>query len=213
MDDLSWIYLTCRRELEAGATGTSNDLEKGKTLMNENTAQATRPCDLEVVLMTLLSAEDRTMVDRVVFSETPGHLIDGHPWATTLARRIGEDVVVRDYLATFAQTEEGARRVLMLALCLAKIACRTGSAAAAALSVAGWCALSLGRWELADGLAVRSLDADCNTLAERVREMVAGRWFADVLDIESDFETVDVRRCSALVLRELTESRAYIKLS
>ena len=181
--------------------------------MNENTARPTRLSDREVVLATLLSAEDRTMVDRVVFSETSAHAVDGDLWATTLLRRIGQDITVRDYLATFAHTEEGARRVLMLGLSLAKLARREGTPSAAALGVAGWCALSLGRWELADGLAVRALSVANDTLAERVREMVAGRWFAIVLDIENDFEAADVRRCSARVLRELTEPRAYIKLT
>jgi hypothetical protein len=90
--------------------------------MNKNTTQVTPRSEQKVVLMTLLSMEDRAATDRVVFSETPGHLIDGHPWAATLLRRIGEDAVVRDYLATFAHTEEGARRVLLLALGLAKMA-------------------------------------------------------------------------------------------
>ena len=162
--------------------------------------------------MTLLSPEDRAAIDRIVFSETPGHLVEGHPWSATLLRRIGEDAVVRDYLATFAKTEEGARRVLMVTLGLARMARQEGPAGAAALSVAGWCALSLGRWELADCLALRSLDAAPSTLAERVREMVAGQWFAEVLDIESDFDTEAVRRCSARVLHELTETRAYIRL-
>ena len=180
--------------------------------MNNETTQVTRRNEQQVVLMTLLSAEDRAVTDRVVFSDTPGYLVDGHPSSAMLLRRIGEDAVVRDYLATFACTEEGARRVLRLALGLAKMARQKGAAAAAALSVGGWCALSLGRWEVADSLALKSLDAARNTLAERVREMVAGQWFADVLDIESDFDTAAVRQCSARVLHELTEVRAYIWL-
>ena len=180
--------------------------------MKKNTAQVTPRTKHEVVLMTLLSVDDRATTDRVVFSETPGHLINCNPWSAKLLRRIGEDAVVRDYLATFACTEVGARRVLMLTLGLAKMARREGLAGAAALSVGGWCALSLGRWELADVLALQSLDAARNTLAERVREMVAGQWFADVLNIEGDFDTAAVRRCSARVLRELTETRAYIRM-
>ena len=89
--------------------------------MNNNPAQVMPESEQKVVLMTLLSTEDRATTDRVVFSETPGHLVDGHPWSATLLRRIGEDAVVRDYLATFACTEEGARRVLMLTLGLAKM--------------------------------------------------------------------------------------------
>ena len=124
--------------------------------MNKDTAQPRRLKDREVALATLLSAEDRAMVDRVVFSEASAHLVDGDLWATTLLHRIDEDVTVRDYLATFAHTEEGARRVLMLSLSLAKLARCEGMTGAAVLGVAGWCALSLGRWELADGLAGRS---------------------------------------------------------
>ncbi|MEY9860588.1 hypothetical protein ABH935_006225 [Catenulispora sp. GAS73] len=180
--------------------------------MNNETTLVTQRNDQQVVLMALLSVEDRTMVDRVVCSDTPGYLVEDHPLSGMLLRRIGEDAVVRDYLATFARTEEGARRVLRLALGLAKMARHKGVAAAAALSIGGWCALSLGRWELADSLALQSLDATRNTLAERVREMVAGQWFADVLDIESDFDTAAVRQCSARVLHELTETRAYIWL-
>lgn len=181
--------------------------------MNKDTAQIVPTSAQEVVLMTLLSVEDRAATDRVVFSHTPRHLIADHPSSATLLCRIGEDAVVRDYLATFARTEEGARRVLMVTLGLAKMAHHEGQAGAAALSVAGWCALSLGRWELADCLALRSLEAASNTLAERVREMVAGQWFAEVLGIESDFDTTAVRQCSTRVLRELTETRAYIRMS
>jgi hypothetical protein len=177
-----------------------------------NTNDATPRSDHKVMLLTLLSVEDRAIADRVVFGHSPGHLVEGDPWSATLLRRIGEDAVVRDYLATFACTEDGARRVLMLALGLAKMARRRGAAGSAALSVAGWCALSLGRWELADSLALRSLDAAPNTLAERVREMVAGQWFAEVLEIESDFDTAAVQQCSARVLHELTEERAYVRL-
>ncbi|WP_194909695.1 hypothetical protein [Catenulispora rubra] len=180
--------------------------------MNKNTTQVMPRSEQMVVLMTLLSAEDRAATDRVVFSKIPGHLIDGHPWSATVLRRIGEDAVVRDYLATFACTKEGARRVLMLTLGLARMANHAGAAGAAALSVAGWCALSLGRWAVADNLALRSLDAAHNTLAERVREMVASQWFADVLNVEGDFDTEAVRRCSARVLHELTETRAYVML-
>ena len=108
--------------------------------------------------------------------------------------------MVRNYLATFARTEAGARRVLMLTLDLARMDRHEGPASAAALSAAGWCAPSPGRWELADGLALRSLDTAHNTLAERVREMAAGQWLADVLTIESDFGTAAVRRCSERVL-------------
>lgn len=180
--------------------------------MNKNTAQVMPRSEQKVVLMTLLSIEDRTATDQVVLSETPGHLVQHHPWSPTLLRRIGEDAVVRDYLATFASTEEGARRVLMLTLGLAKMARYEGPGAAAALGVAAWCALSLGRWEGADGLALLSLDAAHNTLAERVREMVAGQWFADLLNIESDFDTTAVRQCSTRVLHELTDTRAYIRL-
>ena len=180
--------------------------------MNKDTAQVAPTSEHEVVLMTLLSIEDRATTDRVVFSHTRSHLIADHPSSATLLRRIGEDAVVRDYLATFARTEKGARRVLMVTLGLAKMAHHEGQAAAAALSVAGWCALSLGRWELADALALRSLEAASNTLAERVREMVAGQWFADVLGIESDFDTAAVRQCSTRVLHELTQTREYIRL-
>jgi hypothetical protein len=197
--------------MEADATNQVTAFERG-TPVNKDMEQTRTRGEQEVVLMALLSAEDRTTTDRVVFSETPGHLIEGHPWSATLLRRIGEDAVVRDYLATFACTEEGARRVLTLTLRLAKMNRHEGAAASAALSVAGWCALSLGRWELADGLALRSLNAAQNVLAERVREMVAGQWFADLLDIESDFDITAVRGCSARVRHELTETRAYIKM-
>ena len=181
--------------------------------MNQNTTQAMPRSEQEVILMTLLPIEDRAATDRVVFSETPGHLIGGHPWSATVLRRIGEDAVARDYLATFAITEEGARRVLALTLALARMAFNEGPAAAAALSVAGWCSLSLGRWDLADRLALRSLRAAPNTLAERVREMVSGQWFAEMLNIESDFDVAALRKCSERVLHELTETRAYIRLS
>ncbi|WP_194893737.1 hypothetical protein [Catenulispora pinisilvae] len=180
--------------------------------MNKYTAQVMPKSEQKVVLMTLLSIEDRAAADRVVLSETPGHLVKHHPSSASLLRRIGEDAVVRDYLATFASSEEGARRVLMLTLGLAKMARYEGPAAAAALGVAAWCALSLGRWEGADSLALLSLDAAHNTLAERVREMVAGQWFAEVLNIESDFDTAAVQQCSARVLHELTETRVYIRL-
>jgi len=181
--------------------------------MNEYTAQAMpKRSEQQVILMTLLSNNDRTAIDRVVFSGIPGHAIEHHPWSATVLSRIGEDAAARDYLATFATTEEGACRALLVARGLAKMAHDGGPARAAALSVAGWCALSLGRWELADELALRSLGAAPNTLAERVREMVAGQWFAEVLNIESDFDTTAVRECSARVLHELTETRAYIRL-
>lgn len=178
--------------------------------MNKITPEVTQPRDQVVEVMPLLSDEDRTMVDRVVFSDTPGYLIDDHPWAETLLRRIGETTVVRDYLATFARTDEGARRVMLLALSLARMTCPRGPACAAALSTASWCALSLGRWELADALAIRSLRADKNSLAIRIREMIADHWFSMLLGTDCHFGTEDIRRCMARVLRELTEPRALI---
>ena len=180
--------------------------------MDFTTAELTELRDCEVELVTLLDEKDRTITDRVVLGETPGHLVEGDPWGSTLLRRIGESAVVRDYLATFAHTEEGARRVLMVALGLASMTKDKGTAGAAALSVAGWCALSLGRWELADALALRALEAADNELAARVRTQVAGMWFALLLEVEADFDAQDVRRCSARVLREITTPRAYLKV-
>lgn len=167
--------------------------------------------DQQVALVTLLSDSDRTLADRVVLSDTPAHLIDGHPWSTTLLRRVGESVVVRDYMATFAHTEEGARRVLMVTLCLARMAKHEDEAGASALGVAAWCALSLGRWELADGLALRSHQAKPNVLSEMIRKQVAGQWFAQLLGEDATFCTEDVRQCSAKTLRRLTEPRACLK--
>jgi len=181
--------------------------------MNEENSGTTPVRDREVTLVTQLSQEDRTLVDRVVLGETAAHQIDGDPWATTLLRRISEDVIVRDYLCTFAHTEEGARRVLRLALGLSRMAKREGAAGAATLGAAGWCALSLGRWELADALALQSLNAVENyPLAMLVREAIAERWFADLLEVEPDVTERLVRRCSADVLHKLTEPRAYVRL-
>lgn len=166
----------------------------------------------EVKLVTLLDERDRTIADRVVFSETPGHLISDHSWGATLSRRIGECAIVRDYLATFAHTEDGARRVLQVALGLGRAANHEGASGAAANAVAGWCALSLGRWELADALAIRSESAEPNKLAEQIRKAVAGKWFSVVLGIENEVAVADIRERSALVLGELTEPRACLKL-
>ena len=165
----------------------------------------------EVVLVTMLSDEDRTLADRVVLCDTPARLIDGHPWSTVLLRRIGESVVVRDYLATFAHTEEGARRVLALTLRLARMAGYKGVAAASTLGVAAWCALSLGRWEMADNLAVHSDLAKANGLAEIIRKRVATQWFAELLEDDAEFCVEDVRECSAKTLRRLIEPRACLK--
>jgi hypothetical protein len=169
--------------------------------------------DCEVALVTLIAAEDRTVADRVVLCDTPAALIDGHPWSSTLLRRMGESVVVRDYVASFAHSEHGARRVLMLSLRLARMADYEGSSAAAALGTAGWCALSLGRWELADSLALRSEKAKANGLAALIRMKVATQWFAEILGDEAEFGTESVRSCSAEVLRKLTEARACFKTS
>lgn len=167
----------------------------------------------EVVLVAPLCAGDRTLVDRVVFGATPAHQIEGDAWATTLLRRIAEDVMPRDYLCTFAHNEEGARRVLGIALGLARMANREGAAGAAAFSVAGWCALALARWELADALALQALKADGSySLAAQVRQAVAHRWFAELLQVEPDVDERLVRQCSADVLRRITEPRACIQL-
>lgn len=182
--------------------------------MNEKITSAPAIRDREVTLMTLLSQEDRAVVDRVVLGETPAYQIEGDPWATTVLRRIAEDIVVRDYLCSFAHTAEGARRVLGLGLSLSRMAERTGRAGAASLSVAGWCALALGRWELADALAIYSLKAaEEYPLARVVRQVVAERWFAELLDIEPHATEYGVRRCSADVLHRLTEPRACVRLN
>ena len=167
--------------------------------------------DQQVTLVTMLTDEDRTLADRVVLCDTPARLIDGHPWATMLLRRIGESVVVRDYVATFAHSEEGARRVLMLTLRLARMAGYEGVAAASTLGVAAWCALSLGRWEMADHLAVQSDLAKANGLAEIIRKRVATQWFAELLGDEAEFCVEDVRHCCVKTLRQLTEPRACLK--
>lgn len=182
--------------------------------MNEETIEATPVRDREVTLVTLLSQEDRTVVDRVVLGETPAHQVEGDPWAGTLLRRIAEDIIVRDYLCSFAHTEEGARRVLRLGLGLSRMADRAGAAGAASLGSAGWCALALGRWELADALGIQSLKAVKNySLATVVRQVVAERWFAELLDVEPHATEGGVRACSADVLHRLTEPRAYVRLS
>lgn len=181
--------------------------------MNEEKIGTTPVRDRKVALVTQLSQEDRTLVDRVVLGETPAHQIDGDPWSTTLLRRIAEDAIVRDYLCTFAHTTDGARRVLSIALALSRMAAREGAPGAAAFGVAGWCALSLGRWELADALALQAFKAVENySLALLVREAVAGRWFAELLRVDPDVTEGLVRACSAHVLRKLTEPRAYVRL-
>lgn len=168
----------------------------------------------EVVLVAPLCEGDRTLVDRVVFGVTPAHQIEGDAWATTLLRRIAEDVMPRDYLCTFAHNEDGARRVLGIALALSRMANREGAAGAAALSVAGWCALSLARWELADALGIQALKAVADyALAAQVRQAVAHRWFAELLQVEPDVSEHLVRRCSADVLRQITEPRACVRLN
>lgn len=182
--------------------------------MNDRTTGIEPVRDREVVLVALLSQEDRILIDHMVLGETPAHQIEGDPWAATMLRRIAEDIVVRDYLCSFAHTEEGARRVLRLALGLSRMAERTGVAGAASLGAAGWCALSLGRWELADALGLSSLKAVENyPLAMLIREAVAERWFAELLDIEPDVTEDRIRRCSADVLRRVTEPRAYVRLN
>lgn len=167
--------------------------------------------DQPIALVRLLSDEDRTLADRIVLCDTPARLIDGHPWSTTLLRRTGESVVVRDYLASFAHTEEGARRVLMLTLRLARMARYEGAAGAATLGAAAWCALALGRWASADTLALRSEQAMANSLAEIIRKRVATQWFAELLGDDPEFCVEDVRRCSAKTLQQLTEPRACLK--
>ena len=168
--------------------------------------------DCEVELVTLLDEKDRTIADRVVLGETPGHLVAGDPWGAMLLRRIGESIVVRDYVATFAQTQEGARRVLLVGLGLASMTKDKGTAGAAALGIAAWSAMSLGRWELADALALRALKAvEDDKFASRIRKHVAGMWFALLLDVEAEFDAEAVRTCSARVLREITSPRAYLK--
>ena len=162
-------------------------------------------------LVTMLEEQDRIIVDQVVLGDVPGHLIDGHPWSTTLVRRLEERIVVRDYLATFAATEDSARRVLRVSLALARMVERQGAAGASALGVAAWCAMALGRWELADALAIESEHAAPNGLAELIRKGIAGRWICEVLGVEKDYDVEDVRRCSARTLRLLTEPRACLK--
>lgn len=169
--------------------------------------------DQRVTLAARLSQQDRAMADRVVLGDTPSHKVEGDPWATTLLRRIGEDVMVRDYLCTFAHSEDGARRILGLGLGLSRMAKRKDSVGAAALSVAGWGALALGSWELADSLAVESLKAEKDyPLGQLIRQVVAERWFADLLDVESNVCVGRVQQCSIEVLRRLVEPRAYIHL-
>jgi len=181
--------------------------------MNDQNVETKPIRDREVTLVTLLSQEDRILIDRVVLGETPAHQVAGDPWATTMLRRIAEDVVVRDYLCSFAHTEAGARRALGLALGLSRMAERRGAAGAASLGAAGWCALSLGRWELADTLGIQCLKAVENySLAILLREAVAGRWSAELLDIEPDVTEGLVRRCSADVLRRVTQPRAFVRL-
>ena len=164
-----------------------------------------------VALVTMIEEQDRVIVDRVVLGDVPGHLIEGDPWSATLVRRLAENIVVRDYLATFAATEDGARRVLRVALALARMVERQGAAGASALGVAAWCAMALGRWELADTLAIESQRAAPNGLAELIREGIAGRWICEVLGVEKDYGAEDVRRCSARTLRLLTEPRTCLK--
>lgn len=164
--------------------------------------------------VTMLADSDRTMVDRVVLGETPSHLIAEDPFGASLGRRIGEDVVVRDYLATFAHTVEGARRVLGLALALARtVVSGRDPGRAASLEVAGWCALSLGRWELADALALRAqATGSASGLAELIRKVVAEQWMAQVMGTEAEISAEDVRRCAAVTLRRLTTPQTFVIL-
>ncbi|MBR7827578.1 hypothetical protein KDK95_14765 [Actinospica sp. MGRD01-02] len=180
--------------------------------MWDNSANLDR--EQKVELVSKLSQEDRTLVDRVVLGVTVAHKIAGDPWAATLLRRIAEDVVVRDYLCTFAHTGEGARRVLGVALGLSRMAGKADLTGAAPLAVAGWCALSLGRWESADLLGIWSLKAcDTYSLGHLIRQLIAERWSSDLLGIESNVTQAQVRWCSAKVLRRLTEPRAHLHVN
>lgn len=158
----------------------------------------------KVAYVPVLADADRTLVDRIVFSDTPAHLIADDPFGSVVARRIGEDIVVRDYFATFAYTSEGARRVLGLALALARSSDTARSGKAAGWEVAGWCALSLGRWELADALALRAQGTgSASGLSELIRRAVAERWMAEVMGIEAEISVEDIRQCAATTLRRL----------
>jgi hypothetical protein len=182
--------------------------------MHEITEDGAQAHGSKVKQVTLLADKDRTMVDRVVLGETPTHLISEDPFGAMLGRRIAEDVVVRDYLATFSHTVEGARRVLGLALALARTSDSEGHAVSAApLEVAGWCALSLGRWELADALALRAqATGSASGLAELIRKVVAERWMAEVMGAEAEISVEDVRRCAAVTLRRLTTPQTFVIL-
>lgn len=182
--------------------------------MKKQDIGATRLRNQRVTLATRISPSDRALVDRVVLGDTPAHKVAGDPWAETLLRRISEDVIVRDYLASFAHTEAGAHRVLGLALALARMTKRTGEVGAAALGVAGWAALSLGRWAWADALGIASLAAfEGYALGLLIRQIISERWFAELLEIESSVTEGRIRACSAVVLHRLTESRAHVHLN
>lgn len=184
--------------------------------MYEMTAHGAQAGEPKVMRATMLDDADRTMVDRVVFGETPAHLITEDPFGATLGRRIAENVFVRDYLATFAHTIAGARRVLGVALALARAAEASRSektSAAGSIEVAAWCALSLGRWELADALALRAQGTgSASGLSELIRRAVAERWMAEVIGEEPDISVEDVRACSAVTLRRLTCPRTFVEL-
>lgn len=186
--------------------------------MSETVTEGAQVRKHRVVQATLLSDRDRTIVDRVVFGETPAHLIAEDPFGATLARRMGEDVVVRDYLATFAHTVEGARRVLGIALALARMTVEADATedgrnprSAAGLEVASWCALSLGRWELADALALRAQGAGAaNPLSALIRETIAGQWMAELIGMQPEISVELIRRCAAKTLQELTAPQTLV---
>lgn len=193
-------------------TNASAEMKELEMKMCDHDGASAREQKIE--LITTLSQEDRTLVDRVVLGSTASYNVEGDPWAATLLRRIAEDFDVRDYLCSFAHTEEGAHRVLGVALGLSRMAGRADAAGAASLAVAGWCALALGRWESADLFGIWSLKAvDNYSLGLLIRQAIAERWSADLLDIECSVTEAKVRGCSVEVLRRLTEPRVHIHLS
>jgi hypothetical protein len=200
--------------VEAVATQPVQNIEKGFD-MYEMTAHSAQAGEPKVTTVRMLADADRTMVDRVMFGETPAHLIVEDPFGATLGRRIAQDVFVRDYLATFARTTEGARRVLGLALALARAAdaAQDRRASVSGVEVAGWCALSLGRWELADALALRAQGtSSASGLSELIRRIVAARWMAEVIGIEPEVCVEDVRACASVTLRRLTSPHTFVSL-
>lgn len=162
-------------------------------------------------LQPWLALIDSAAIDRVVLGQAPAHLIAGDPWATTVVRRIGESRLVRDYLATFAKCEEGARRVLGVSLALARMAGHEGEPAAAALAVGAWCAAALGRWSFANLLARHAVKAvDGYSLAELIIEGVEKVKFDECVGIEPTITAELVRECAEQTLERIRPSRTFV---